>query len=111
MSQQQRENKVNRFMKATLCSVSSDDNESGSSNPLNELDLPSNVKETVWNRAKALVQDQSAMVPGPGDDSTLMVMSNSGQQLHYVCQSKAGGYLCDDHCLGYKSFERFAPTQ
>ena len=103
MSQQQRENKVNRFMKATLCSVSSDDNEGGSSNPLNELDLPSYVKETVWNRAKALVQDQSAMVPAPGDDSALMVMSNSGQQPHYVRQSKAGGYLCDDRCLGYKS--------
>ena len=43
------------------------------------------------------------MVPAPGDDSALMVMSNSGQQPHYVRQSKAGGYLCDDRCLGYKS--------
>ena len=24
-------------------------------------------------------------------------------QLYYVHQSKAGGYPCDDHCLGYKS--------
>ena len=27
----------------------------------------------------------------------------TGQQPHYVRESKAGGYLCDDHCLGYKS--------
>ena len=32
-----------------------------------------------------------------------MVMSNSGQQPHYVCQSKACGYLCDDNCIGNKS--------
>ena len=61
------------------------------------------MKDTIWNRAKALVEDQSAMVPAPGDSSALMVMSNSGQQPHYVCQSKAGGYPCDDNCIGYKS--------
>jgi len=48
------------------------------------------VKYNVWNRAKALVEDQSAMVPAPGDSSALMVMSNSGQQPHYVHQSRAG---------------------
>ena len=78
--------------------------------PINELDLPAYVEETVWNRAKALVQDQSAMVPAPGDDSALMVMSNSGQQPHYVRQSKAGGYVCDDHCLA-TSLLRFVPIQ
>jgi len=61
------------------------------------------VKETVWNRAKALIDDKSAMVPAPGNGSAMMVMSSSGQQPHYVRESKAGGYLCDDHCLGYKS--------
>ena len=75
-NQQQRENKINRFMKATLGPVSCDDDEGGSSHPLTSLDLPSYVMETVWNRAKALVEDQSA----PGDSSALMVMSNSGQQ-------------------------------
>ena len=35
--------------------------------------------------------------------SAMMVMSSSGQQPHYVWESKAGGYLCDDHCLSYKS--------
>ena len=53
-------NKVNRFMMAILCSVSCDD-KGGSSNPVIKLDLPSCVKENVRNRAKVLVEDQSAM--------------------------------------------------
>ena len=104
MNQQQHENKINCFMKATLSPVSCDDDEGGSSNPLTNLDLPSYKKDNVWKRAKALVEDQSAMVPAPGDSSALMVMSNCrGQQPHYVHQSKAGGYLRDDNCIGYKS--------
>ena len=63
----------------------------------------------VWNRAKALIDDKSAMVPAPGNGSAMMVMSSSGQQPHYVRESKAGGYLCDDHCLGYK-LPRFVPS-
>ena len=39
----------------------------------------------------------------PGNGSAMMVMSSSGQQPHYVQESKAGGYRCDDHCLCYKS--------
>ena len=49
-------------MKATLSPVPCNDDEDGSSNPLTSLDLPSYVKDTVWNRAKAFVEDQSAMV-------------------------------------------------
>jgi len=45
----------------------------------------------VWNRAKALIDDKSAMVPAPGNGSAMMVMSSSGQQPHYVRESKAGG--------------------
>ena len=62
-----------------------------------------NMSIKVWNRAKALIDDKSAMVSAPGNGSAMMVMSSSGQQPHYVRESKAGGYLCDDHCLGYKS--------
>ena len=99
MNQQQHENKINCFMKATLSPVSCHVDEGGSSNPLTSLDLQSYVKDNVLNRAKALVEDQSAMVPAPGDSSALMVMSNLGQQPHYVHQSRAGGYLCDDKAV------------
>ena len=91
MNKQQRENKINRFMKATLCPISCDSDEVGPSNPIGNLDLPSYVKETVWNRAKVLIDDKSAMVPAPGNGSAMMVMSSSGQQPHYVQESKAGG--------------------
>ena len=48
-------------MKATLCPISCDSDEVGPSNPIGNLDLPSYVKETVWNRAKALTDDKSAV--------------------------------------------------
>lgn len=58
----------NMIIKANLCSVSSDGKESGSSNVLNELDLPS-----MWKRLRGAWQRHlSAMVPTPGDDSALM---------------------------------------
>ena len=52
-----------------------------------------NMSIKVWNRAKALIDDKSAMVPAPGNRSAMMVMPSSGQQPHYVRESKAGGYL------------------
>jgi len=58
-------------MKATLCPISCYSGEVGPSNPIGNLDLPSYVKETVWNRAKALIDDKSAVVSAPGNGSTM----------------------------------------
>ena len=50
------------------------------------------MKENVWKRAKALVEDQSVMVPAPGDDSALMVMSSSGNKsTMFISQKLHGG--------------------
>ena len=58
------------------------------------------MKDTVWRRAQSLANDESAIVKSPGDQLAWIV---SNQQPHFVRPSKTGGYLCDDHCLDYKS--------
>ena len=97
MSVKQRENKVTKFMKFTLSPNNYEDN------PLCELNLPAHLASTVWSRANSLVNDTSAIVIAPGDNTAFIVKSNTGQQPHYVKPSKAGGFICDDKCLGYKS--------
>ena len=32
-----------------------------------------------------------------------MVKSYSGKQPHYVKSGKTGSFICDEHCLSYKS--------
>ena len=61
------------------------------------------MKDTVWRRAQSLANDESAIVKSPGDQLAWIVKSLSNQQPHFVRPSKTGGYLCDDHCLDYKS--------
>ena len=100
MSVKQRENKVASFMKFRVDSFDCF-REERNVNPLCELKLPN--ASTVWERANDLLDDSSAIVPAPGDPSAFMVKSNTGQQPHYVKPSKAGGFLCDDKCLGFKS--------
>ena len=111
MSQKQRQNKINQFMKAPIVQLShADSNNEDEVTPLNCLLLPPNMAKIIWSRANAILEDESAIVQAPGDDeSAYIVKSQSGQKPHYVRPSKGGGYLCED-CLGYKSAKICAHT-
>lgn len=106
MSEKQRQSKINRFMKAPIVALSlvDSDNEDAQEQvtPLDCLLLPPNMAKIIWSRANSILEDESAIVQAPGDESAYIVKSESGQKPHYVRPSKGGGYLCDD-CLGYKS--------
>lgn len=64
----------------------------------------------IWSRAQSLFKSDSAIVVAPGEESAFIVQSISGKRPHYVQPSKAGGYVCDDQCLGYKSVKLCAHT-
>ena len=113
MSEKQRHNKISRFMKAPIVPLSHGDsvNEDVEKQvtPLDCLSLPPNMAKTIWSRANAILEDESAIVKAPGDEAAYVVRSVSGQKPHYVRPAKGGGYLCDD-CLGYKSAKICAHT-
>ena len=103
------ERNIKQFMSAPLVafpSVPCDDASqcSAQTTPLDILQLPSHMKQTIWTRAISLKMDEPAIVKAPDDESAFIVKSLSGQRPHYVNPSKVGGwYLCDDQCLSYKS--------
>ena len=59
-------------------------------NSLAGTGLPSHVANTIWKRANSLVQEDSAIIKVPGDDTAFMVKSISGQRPHYVKTTKKG---------------------
>lgn len=112
MSERQRQGKINRFMKASIALVShvdSDNEDVQMQTLLDCLLLPPNMAKTIWSRANAIVEDETAIVQAPGDETAYIVKSVSRQKPHYVWPAKGGGYLCDD-CLGYKSAKICAHT-
>lgn len=103
MSNDQRQRKISRFMKATVendseCSRASD-------NPLDVLELPSHVRKSMWEKAQDLSMNETNIVQAPGDQSAYMVKSYSNKRPHYVKMSHRGGFLCNDQCLSYKSMK------
>ncbi len=72
-------------------------------NPLHSLRLPTDVKETLWNKGQSLAEDEASMVKSPGSATDWVVRSETGKQPHYVKPSSKGGYACDSNCLAYKS--------
>ena len=113
MTEQQRKNKLCQFMKApVILPPQNDPNNSTSSDqvtPLDDLMLPPNMASTIWSCANIIIEDNTAIVNAPGDETSYNVKSLSGQRPHYVRPSKGGGFLCDD-CLGYKSAKICAHT-
>ena len=61
------------------------------------------MADTIWKHANDLVQEDSAIIKAPADDTAFMVKSISGQRLHYVKTTKKGGFVCEDQCIGFKS--------
>ena len=104
MSEQQRLQKVTKFMKANVCTDSSLEvrNAETVETPLSPLGLSSHMSARMWSKACSLIEEESALVHSPGDSSAWIVKSCSGQRPHYVKPSK-GSYSCDEQCLTYKS--------
>lgn len=71
--------------------------------PLDILDIPQQLKESIWKKAQDLVADETAIVNAPGEDCAWCVKSYSNKRPHYVRKSKCGGFLCDEQCLSFKS--------
>lgn len=96
MSPKQRQAKDGQFMKHTV----EEENTTKTCrskvdiNPLTGSGLPSHVANTIWNRAHSLVQEDSAIIKAPGDDTAFMVKSISGQHPDYVKTTKKGGFAC-----------------
>ena len=47
--------------------------------PLDPLNLPDNVKKSLWKKAQTLTGDEASMVLSPGSTSDWIVKSASGQ--------------------------------
>ena len=99
MTTEQRQRKIDRFMKATIQVNPPTD----SNCPLDLLTLPSQLKKSLWEKANDLVKDETAIVraPGDGDESAWMVKSYSGKRPHFVKITKCT-FACDEQCLSYK---------
>ena len=74
------------------------------SSPLDALELPLQVKESMRMKANDLANDETAIVQAPGDECAWMVRSYHGKRPHYVRVSKSS-FSCDEQCLSYKSMK------
>ena len=92
MSREQRQRKIDRFMKAAIKGNS--DRPSASS----LLDSPFQLKESMMMKANDLANDKTVIVQAPGDECTWMVRKCP----HYIKASKSS-ISCDEQCLSYKS--------
>ena len=103
MTVDQRNRKVARFMKAPVATPASI-SASNSECPLDVITcLPKQQLHGIWSKADSLAEDESAIKSAPGDEAAWMVKSYSGKQPHYVKSGKTSGFICDEHCLSYKS--------
>lgn len=107
MTTEQRQRKIDRFRKAAVVV----DQPPHSNCPLDILSLPSQLKESLWEKASDLAKDETAIVraPGDGDESAWMVKSYSGKRPHFVKITKCT-FACDDQCLSYKSMKLCSHT-
>ena len=103
ISLDQRQRKISRFMKAPV-EVSSN-RISLTENPINTLNLPENIRDSMWEKAQDLARDETSIVKAPGSENGWMIKSYSNKQPHYVRLSNSGGISCDDLCLSYKSLK------
>ena len=115
MTEKQRNTKISHFMKADITCGDTDSEEehtrSTTTTPLDSLNLPPHLKQTIWTNANSIFDDSDAIVQAPGDSTAYIIKSLSGQRPHFVRPSKTGGgFLCDDECLGYKSAKICAHT-
>lgn len=108
MTTEQCQRKIDKFMKAP---AQVDQQPSHSSCPLDILPLPSQLKESLWEKANDLAKDGMAIVraPGDGDESAWMVKSYSGKRPHFVKVTKCT-FACDEQCLSYKSMKLCSHT-
>lgn len=107
MTMEQRQRKIDRFMRSTVQVNPRTDSRC----PLDVLALPSQLKESLWEKANDLVKDETAIVRAPGDrdESAWMVKSYSGKRPHFVKITKCT-FTCDEQCLSYKSMKLCSHT-
>ena len=101
MTAEQRSRKIDCFMKAVVHDRHAP---TTYSSPLEKLNLPHHLKESLWKKAHDLANHDSQITNAPGEESAWMVKSYTARQPHFVQSSKCrGGFLCDMQCLSYKS--------
>ena len=105
MTSEQRQRRIVKFMKATVQESDQESSSSDSVCPLDPLSIPLNLKKPIWKKAKELVEDDTAIVQAPGEDTAWCVKSYSNKRPHYVRMAKCGGFICDEQCLSYKSMK------
>ena len=106
MNREQHQRKIDRLMKAVIKHNSDRPSTSSRapSSPLDSLELPLQLKESMRMKAKDLANDETAIVQAPGDECAWMVRSYHGKRPHYVRASKSS-FSCDEQCLSYKSMK------
>ena len=102
MTLDQHQRNISCFMKAAV-EVSS--NKCSAENPLSMLQIPSGLKDGMWEKAQDLSLDDSAIVRAPGSKNAWMIKSYSSERPHYVKLSQSGGIASGDQCLPYKSMK------
>ena len=66
------------------------------STPLDCLNLPPHLKQTIWTNSNSILADNHAIVQAPGNSKAYIVKGMTGQKPHFVQPSKTGGgFLCD----------------
>ena len=98
----ERQRNFDRFMKAAV-------QVDQPSHSLDILSLPSQLKESLWEKVNDLAKDKMAIVRAPRDESAWMVKSYSGKRPHFVKITKCT-FACDEQCLPYKSVKLCSHT-
>ena len=86
MNREQRQRKIDRFMKAVIKDINDRPSTSSGapSSPLESLELPSKLKESMRMKAHDIANDETAIVRAPGDECAWIVRSYHGKRPHYV---------------------------
>ena len=64
--------------------------------------LPLTMLQGIWNKATELLKTDGAVVPAPGIDSAMCVLSYNGKRPHLVTEKKGGNFTCDQDCPNWK---------
>lgn len=67
------------------------------------LTLPLDTIQGIARKAHEILQSDCGIVPAPGCEASLMVMSKTGKRPHLIVpKKKNGGLACDSDCPQYK---------
>ena len=68
----------------------------------NDVRVPRNSLEGIWNKASEILKTKDSIVPAPGITNAKFVLSYSGSKPHLVVPKQSSIFACDSECPNWK---------